>query len=70
VESTVRLLRLTGARAATSPQERNEITESFDASLQEKVAADPATAKCARRVALLLIATKSDRFGKLQRLTT
>jgi hypothetical protein len=41
-----------------SPQERNKITETFDASLQDKVAADPATAKCAWRVALLLIAKK------------
>ena len=41
-----------------SSQERNKITETFDASLQDKVAADPATAKCAWRVALLLIAKK------------
>jgi hypothetical protein len=44
--------------ADRSPQESKKITGSFDASLQEKVAADPGTAKCAWRVALLLIAKK------------
>jgi hypothetical protein len=47
--------------ADRSTQERKKITGSFDASLQEKVAADPGTAKCAWRVALLLISKRSAR---------
>lgn len=47
--------------ADRAPQERERITDAFYGRLREKVAEDPATAKCEWHVALLLIAKKSDR---------
>ena len=47
--------------ADRTPQEREQIADAFYDSLREKVAADPATASCAWRVALLLVVRRSDR---------
>jgi hypothetical protein len=41
-------------------EERTKIAEAFYERLREKIAADPATAVCSWRVALLLIAKRSD----------
>jgi len=46
--------------ADRTPQERDQITDAFYDSLRKKAAADPATASCIWRVALLLIAKKSE----------